>query len=126
VKTTCGWRFVQTSGKHGLGDAIVLGPHLRKSQLSLDRRLVEQWVKGAPGKSSILARKIVRRLPKLLVVLEEWVAPTWTHVYTDPSDVEPGPCAVGLNPTPFPEWKFVAIPGEATLTAPMRIGNGVR
>jgi len=127
VKGTCGWQFIPTRGKSGLGDALVLGPQLRKSQISLDRKLVEQWVKGAPGRSSTLSRKLVRQLPKVLVVLEEWVAPAWTHVSTstDPSEPDYRPFAVGLNTAPFPEWKFLALGGD-TQAAPSHLGSAVR
>lgn len=111
-----------------MGDAIVIGPNLRKSQLSLDRNLVEQWAKGAPGKSSIMDSRLVRRLPKLLVVLEEWVAPAWAHIYSNATDRDPGSFAVGLAASDrggFPQWHFIKVPGEDKLTSPNQIGNGV-
>jgi hypothetical protein len=79
----------------------------------------------APDKTSLWSKKRARRLPKLLVVLEEWISPTWTHIYSNERDGNPGPFAVGLatsSESACPQWSFVAIRDE-TLSAPSRIGN---
>ena len=123
-KSICGWHLNPTSGKRGLGDALVLGPNLRKSQLSLDRKLVEQWLKGAPRKSPLLAHRLVRRPVKLLLVLEEWVAPAWTQISIDPGEVD-APFAVGLNAIPSPQWMFLALPESRTFTMPMSTSSAV-
>jgi hypothetical protein len=106
-----------------MADAIVLGPSIRKARLELDRNLVEKWAKEVPYRKSIISDRLARGEPKLLVVLEEWITPTWTYAYDDDAES----CAVGLSvetPDTCPRWAFAAIAGE-TVTAPARRGNTV-
>lgn len=104
---------------------MVLGPNLTKARLNIHPSIVDRWVKDAPRKTSLWSAKEGRRLPKLLVVLEEWISPTWTYVASDEKQDNPCSCAVGLAKSTegaAPEWKFLALPNE-TLSAPMRLGN---
>lgn len=125
LKALCGWRLNRLDGEYGLANAIILGPHLTKTRLNIHQSLIDQWVREAPCKTSLWPSKVRRRLPKLLVVLEQWTSSTWTYIASDENESNPGPCAVGLTTSiegATPEWKFLAIPQE-TLSAPMRLGN---
>ena len=125
LKASCGWRLGRIYGKRGLADAMMLGPNIRKTRLNIPRALVEEWVRNAPSKTTLWSPREGRRLPKLLIVLEEWISPSWTYVYSDENGPEPGPSAIGLatlSKDACPEWRFLALQKEA-LSAPMRIGN---
>jgi hypothetical protein len=125
LKVLCGWRFSRIDGTRGLADAIILGPNLTKTRLNIPTNLVEQWVKDVPRKTSLWTAKERQRLPPMLVVLEEWISPTWTYVASDENVDNPGSSAVGLVRTdegPTPEWLHLAIPQE-TLTVTYRFGN---
>jgi hypothetical protein len=112
-------------GTRGLADTIIMGPNLTKARLNIDRSLVEQWVKEAPLKASLWSAKEKRRLPTMLVVLEEWISPVWAYVASDEKVANPGSSAAGLVATiegQVPEWLHLAIPNE-TLTVAYRCGN---
>jgi len=82
VKTPYGWLVTIKPQERGFGDAIILGPHLRKVRLNLPKDLVIQWVKDAPRKATLWNWRERSLFPKhrLLVVLEEWISPTWCRL----------------------------------------------
>lgn len=121
-RPSCGWLITRSTSVNRAGDAIILGPNLRKTWLNIQEDLVAKWVKDAPRKSTLWTSKGRKRLPKLLVVLEEWTCPSWTRISWGENDN--GPAAVGLlttNATNAPMWRFLAMP-EETMTS-FRVGN---
>ena len=125
LKVFCGWRFNKVENGHGLADGIVVGPGLTNTKSNIDQSLIEKWIEDAPRKTSLWSTKVRRRLPKLLVALEEWTSPTWTYVMSDEDEADPGSSAVGLVSSAeggTPEWQYLALP-EETLTAWGRFGN---
>jgi hypothetical protein len=125
LKALCGWRFNKVGNGQGLADGIVVGPALTNTKSNIDRSLLEKWAKDAPRMTSLWSNKVRRRLPKLLVVLEEWTSPTWTYIMSDEDEVDPGSSAVGLVSSAdgaTPEWQYLALP-EEMLTAWGRFGN---
>ena len=126
-KAVCGWRFSRIDGKRGLADAIILVPHMTKSRLTIPKPLVEQWVRGVPLKATLWSQREKKRLPKLLVVLEEWISPIWACVSSYMKTDDPGPSAAGLlvyTPEgPVPEWLIYLALHEERLTVAHRFGN---
>jgi hypothetical protein len=123
-KASCGWLFTRKTGTHGPGDAITLGPSLRKVRLNLREELVTQWVKDAPRKSTLWTARGRKLLPKLLVVLDEWTGPSWTRISWGNEDCDPGPTAVGLlmtEATSAPVWRYLALSRKTTTS--FKLGN---
>jgi hypothetical protein len=121
----CGWRFVPGNRNRGPVDAILFGPNIRRARLNVHRSLIDEWAKKAARKSSLWSPKELSRLPRLLVVLEKWTTPTWTHVQWDEEQDSAGESVLGLVSTGEPDaptWQYLAMPGE-TLTVSYRVGN---
>lgn len=126
AKPSCGWLLTRNSGADGPGDAIILGPDLRKVDLNISTELITQWVRDAPRKATIWTDKQRKLFPRhrLLVVLERWTTPTWTRVSWDQKNCDITRSALGLLPTnnaDAPRWMFLALPGQTSTSR--KIGN---
>lgn len=126
-KALCGWRVTPIAGARDPIDTIILGPKLKRARLNIHRSLVDQWCQNATRKGSLWSSGELRELPKLLVVLEEWICPTWTHISWDEyEDDSPfGASVIGLVATGEADastWEYLSMPGE-TLTMSHKIGN---
>jgi len=121
---TCGWLLSRKNGARGPGDAIIIGPGLRKTRLIMQEDLVTRWIKDAPRNSTLWTPSSRKLLPKLLFVTEEWSCPSWTRITWGGVDIDPGPTAVGLSmsaPTSAPLWRHLSLSKE-TVTS-FRLGN---
>ena len=105
---------------------MILGPGLIKKSLDIPKEVVNQWLLEAPTKSTLWTQRQRRELPStLILVLDEWITPTWSYLAYSPGDENPDPCAVGLvssSQDATPEWQFLALPNE-TLATPGGLGN---
>ena len=120
-KPSCGWRFTRMDMATGPADAMILGPNIQKTRLNIDRSIIEKWVKHAPRKSKLYWAKKLRQEPQMLLVLEEWTTPTWSHLAWGIEEYDPGPCWIGLSTEAkgaAPTWECLAVPQE-----PLRISS---
>ena len=98
---------------------------MTKTRLTIDRTVVDQWIKDAPRMASLWSSVRQQQLPRLLLVLEEWTCPTWSRVSWEHDRQDPGPTAVGLVMTSYdttPRWHFLRMPQDKSHLSFM-IGN---
>jgi len=58
---------------------------MRREYSKLPNALIEQWVRDAPKKTTLWSSRDFSLLPsyKLVVLLEKWIAPTWSRIKWD-------------------------------------------
>lgn len=124
IKPSCSWLFTRKPGDNGSGNGIVIGPNLRKVCLNVEKDIINQWVKDAPHKATLWSANQRKRLPKLVIVLEEWTSPTWTRISWGKKQNIAQRSAIGLiqtSETQAPTWQFLAMPGDSLIS--FKIGN---
>lgn len=110
----------------GQGDVVIFGPDIIKRSLNLPRSQVESWIRqNYPLIVAIRPKSHKFKLPVLMVVLEEWISTTWSHLSWGIKDVDSGPTTLGLvegSASSPPQWQFLALVGR-TLTMSTMVGN---
>ena len=121
-----GYIVERKSRFRGRGEVVIFGPDIVKRTLDLPRNEVDSWIRrNYPLIVAIRPKTHKFKSPVLMVVLEEWVSATWTHLSWGIKDVDSGPTTLGLvegSASAPPQWHFLALVGR-TLTMSTMVGN---
>jgi hypothetical protein len=72
-----GWRVTKDNDTREPADVIIIGPGVTKTNSKIEQDIVKQWAQAIPRKYSLWSAKRWRRVPKSLIVLEEWTTSAW-------------------------------------------------
>ena len=104
----------------------MFGPNVYKRSLIIEPQVVRDWI--LENKMHLVAKVLKKKIRDnmLMVVLHEWVSPTWARVAWRNEEVHPGPTILGLvqeSNIAAPQWKFMVLTGRGSSFSSF-LGNG--